>query len=93
MSRGDVAAPPALVHVRLFAAYRDAAGRSELMRSIAGPDGTPVTVGDLWAALVADHPALSKMPPAAAVNAVLARFEHVLAPGDEVAFLPPVSGG
>jgi sulfur-carrier protein len=28
-----------------------------------------------------------------AVNGAFARWEHVLADGDEVAFLPPVSGG
>lgn len=93
MRRAEAGVPPAPLNVRLFAAYRDAAGRAELTRSHLGPDGRPLTVGALWAALVTDHPALAKLPPAAAVNAVLARFERVLAPGDDVAFLPPVSGG
>ncbi|MFN8424194.1 MAG: MoaD/ThiS family protein [Anaerolineae bacterium] len=83
----------ATVRVLLFAAYRDAAGAAELTRALAGPDGAPSTVGALWADLVRDHPALAAVPPAAAVNAALTRFEHVLAAGDEVAFLPPVSGG
>jgi len=93
MPPGEGTRRPPMVSVRLFAAYRDAAGRAELARSAVGPDGRPLTVGALWAELVGEHPALSKLPPAAAVNAVLARFEHVLAPGDEVAYLPPVSGG
>lgn len=86
------AAAAAHVRIRLFAAYRDAAGRAELSLPVGGADGA-TTVGDIWRRLVADHPALAALPPAAAVNAVLARFDAPVAAGDEVAFLPPVSGG
>lgn len=90
----DEAAPPReVVRVRLFAAYRDAAGTSEITRALTDRTDAPLTVGALWAGLIADHPGLAAVPPAAAVNAVLARFDHVLSAGDEVAFLPPVSGG
>lgn len=94
---GDVTAPASAaaehIRVRLFAAYRDAAGRAELALPVGGAGGAVTTVGDIWRRLVADHPALAALPPAAAVNAVLARFDAPVAAGDEVAFLPPVSGG
>lgn len=83
----------ATVGVRLFAGYRDAVGTAEFTRPLAGPDGRPRTIGGLWASLVAEYPALAALPPAVAVNAVLTRPDHVLSAGDEVAFLPPVSGG
>jgi len=90
----DVTAPASAaaehIRVRLFAAYRDAAGRAELALPL-GAAGA--TVGDVWRRLVADHPALAALPPAAAVNAVLVRFDAPVVAGDEVAFLPPVSGG
>lgn len=86
---GDAAA----VRVRLFAAYRDAAGSAELELPLGAVGAGGATVGDVWRRLVADHPALAALPPAAAVNAVLARFDAPVAAGDEVAFLPPVSGG
>jgi molybdopterin converting factor subunit 1 len=79
------------VSVRLFARLRDLAGASELEREI--PEGA--TVRAVWTALVGDFPALA--PYAAsmscAVNADYARMDAPLHDGDEVAFLPPVSGG
>jgi molybdopterin converting factor small subunit len=52
-------------------------------------------VGELWASLVADYPALSpyERSISCAVNADYSRFAAPVAEGDEVAFLPPVSGG
>ena len=92
MSRARRPDAPPSVTVLLFAAFRDAVGRSEVTMALVPEDG-PTSVGDLWRALVVAHPGLAKLPPAAAVNARLVRFDDVLAPGDEVAFLPPVSGG
>lgn len=77
------------VEVQLFAVFREivGAGRVEL------PVRTGDRVSDLWRSLAAAHPRLAAMQPSAAVNAEFTSREHPLAPGDQVAFLPPVSGG
>jgi molybdopterin converting factor subunit 1 len=79
------------VTVLLFAGLRDVAGVAELSETL--PDG--VTLRDAWQALVGRHPALE--PYGAVVscarNAEYARMDEPLADGDEIAFLPPVSGG
>lgn len=79
------------VTVRLFARLRDLAGAGELTRDL--PDHA--TVATLWQALVAEHPGLGAYESSlsCAVNAEYAKFRTALAEGDEVAFLPPVSGG
>ena len=76
---------------RLFARLRDIAGTGELERD--APDGA--TVGAVWASLVAEYPALSPYEKSisCAVNADYSRFTSAVADGDEIAFLPPVSGG
>ena len=79
------------VTVRLFARLRDLAGSGELTREVpAGAD-----VGAVWSSLVADFPELSayERSISCAVNADYSRFTATVAEGDEVAFLPPVSGG
>jgi molybdopterin converting factor subunit 1 len=79
------------VNVRLFARLRDLAGAGELEREM--PEGA--TVRTVWTALVGDFPTLA--PYAAsmscAVNADYARMDAPVHDGDEIAFLPPVSGG
>ena len=79
------------VTVRLFARLRDLAGTGELVRDV--PSGA--TVGSVWAALVADWPDLEPYARSmtCAVNADYSRPSAAVAEGDEVAFLPPVSGG
>lgn len=79
------------VTVRLFARLRDITGSGELTRE--APAGA--NVGTLWAALVADYPELSayERSISCAVNADYSRFTASVSDGDEVAFLPPVSGG
>ena len=79
------------VRVRLFAAAREAAGRAEL-------PADPQPLGDLLAALRRDHgPEFSSVLDTARVWVNGDDPRHgdatVLAPGDEVAVLPPVSGG
>jgi molybdopterin converting factor subunit 1 len=79
------------VTVRLFARLRDIAGASELTReAVAG-----ATIGDVWRQLATDFPELARYERSisSAVNADYARMDHLIADGDEVAFLPPVSGG
>ena len=79
------------VQVRLFAVLRDSLGRSELEMEL--PEGA--TLEDVWRHLVKEHPALAprRRSLAAAVNRRYAAFDASLAAGDEVAFIPPVSGG
>ena len=79
------------VTVRLFARLRDIAGAGDLSRD--APAGA--TVGDVWRGLVADFPEMSRYESSmsSAVNAEYARMGTMVADGDEIAFLPPVSGG
>lgn len=79
------------VTVRLFARLRDLAGSGELTREV--PAGA--TVGAIWAGLVSDCPELApyERSISCAVNADYSRFTAAVSEGDEVAFLPPVSGG
>jgi molybdopterin converting factor subunit 1 len=79
------------VTVRLFARLRDIAGTGELERECAAP----ATAQSVWNGLVAERPSLAEYERAisVAVNTEYARMSAVLADGDEVAFLPPVSGG
>ena len=79
------------VTVRLFARLRDIAGTSELSRDLA----PGATIGDVWRQLAREFPELAKYERSisTAINADYARMTHVVDEGDEVAFLPPVSGG
>jgi sulfur-carrier protein len=79
------------VNVRLFARLRDIVGSSEIPF-----ETTPgATLADVWQGLVRTYPALAPYTPAisAARNADYAPMTTALFDGDEVAFLPPVSGG
>jgi molybdopterin converting factor subunit 1 len=79
------------VNVKLFARLRDIAGTSDLARDVA----PGATIGTVWRQLAGEYPALTdyERSISCAVNADYARMDHVLSDGDEVAFLPPVSGG
>lgn len=79
------------VVVKLFGAIREAAGEKEL--SVSLPEGS--SVADLRAVLAGDTPAFDLFGErlAVSVNYEMAEFETRLGDGDEVAFLPPVSGG
>lgn len=79
------------VTVRLFARLRDITGASELARDVA-PDST---IASVWRQLVGDFPELAgyERSISSAVNADYARMDQTLHEGDEIAFLPPVSGG
>ena len=79
------------VTVRLFARLRELLGAGEIQRHV--PSGS--TVATVWQSLVDDYPALAPYAQSlsCAVNAEYARMATPVSDGDEVAFLPPVSGG
>jgi len=79
------------VTIRLFARLRDLAGAGTLSRDV--PAGA--TVDAVWQGLAREFPAMatSRASLAAAVNAEFATFATPVTDGDEIAFLPPVSGG
>jgi len=79
------------VRLRLFASLREAVGRAEVELDL--PSGA--TAEAAWEALARDHPALAGRRPrlTAAVNRRYAPFDTALGEGDEVVFVPPVSGG
>ena len=79
------------VTVRYFASLVDTVGAaSETVEVDATGD-----VSDLWRLLVERHPALDTLAfrPLVAFDMNYATWEQKLAGVDEVAFLPPVSGG
>ncbi len=81
------------IHVRLFAAIREVLGRESVELTLA--DGA--TAEDVWRELMRlDAKATlgaRRTNLAAAVNRKYARFDAPLSDGDEVVFIPPVSGG
>lgn len=82
---------PSNVGVKLFASLREAVGAKEVTVSL--PAGS--TVAQLLEALAAAHPAVARQRDALslAVDHVIRGPEFVIAPGSEVALLPPVGGG
>ncbi len=79
------------VTVRLFARLRDLAGSGEMVLEVEDP----ATVHTIWKSLVAEFPAIAEYEQSmsVAVNADYSRLSARVNEGDEVAFLPPVSGG
>lgn len=75
-----------LVHVRLFAILRERAGRDVLELDL--PDGARVAD-----ALEAVRDLAGGLSLVMAVNREYADADHPLAAGDELALIPPVSGG
>jgi len=80
-----------VVRVRFFASLRERLRRGEAEYTLA--DGA--TVADLWAAVCAEHPSLAELGRSIsfAVNREYVEREHRLSSNDEVALIPPVSGG
>ncbi|MEO8361917.1 MAG: MoaD/ThiS family protein [Vicinamibacteria bacterium] len=81
------------IHVRLFAAIREVLGRESLDLTLV--DGA--TPEDVWKALL-QHDRSGALVArrtnlAAAINRKYSRFDAPLADGDELVFIPPVSGG
>ena len=79
------------VTIKLFARLRDLAGTGELVRDVPAP----ATVRSVWKQLITEMPSLVEYEStmSVAVNAEYARMAAAVHDGDEVAFLPPESGG
>jgi molybdopterin converting factor subunit 1 len=79
------------VTVRLFALARQRVGRPQVVLDL--PE--PATVGDLKRVLAAEHPELAPLVPnlLIAVGAEYAPDDRPVSAGDDVAVIPPVSGG
>jgi molybdopterin converting factor subunit 1 len=80
-----------MIKVLLFGAAAERAG----IRETELPVDEGVTLAEIWPLLAGRHPDLAPMRDtlAFAVNGEYARGDAGISPGDEVAVLPPVSGG
>ncbi len=79
----------AKVTVRLFARLAEIAGT----RVVEVELGEGLTVSDVFAVVAREHPGMAEMRVAFAVNREYAEAGQALREGDEVALIPPVSGG
>ncbi len=79
------------LRVRLFARYAELLGGAEFDVRVR----PPATVADVLTALREAHPAARELParPLAAVNLRQVALDAPVGPGDEIALLPPLSGG
>ena len=79
------------VRVLCFARLREMVGRSEFTCDVP----SAATAADVWQALVTACPEAAAMTTSVscAINAEFAPLSARVDEGDEVAFLPPVSGG
>jgi len=79
------------IKVKLFAILRERAGAAEISQQIA--EGS--TVAQVWQTLQNDYPKLAgpTFRLLYAVNQNYVSPDHVLRDGDELAIIPPVSGG
>ncbi len=80
-----------IVRVKLFASYKEKAGMSDLEISLTDD----ATVSDAARELLRLHPAISgdSSRLMIAVNEEYQEHDYPLSENDEVAFIPPVSGG
>jgi molybdopterin converting factor subunit 1 len=79
------------VTIRLFAIYRERLGTKQVVISMP----SPATVTNSLTELTRLHPKLAPLvePTMVAVNQEYASGEYELQDGDEMALIPPVSGG
>lgn len=79
------------IRLRYFASLRERLGRSEEIREV--PTGA--TVGTMWEMLKREHPDLVVVERslAFAIAQEYVDKTHPLQDNDELAFIPPVSGG
>ena len=79
------------VNIRLFAALREVLGRGEVTLNVS--EGA--TVGELQGQLMREYPAVEAFLATLvwAVNEDYVSAEHRVREGDEIALIPPISGG
>ncbi|MHA2136189.1 MAG: molybdopterin converting factor subunit 1 [Candidatus Thorarchaeota archaeon] len=79
------------IKVKFFASYKEAVGRDEMDLEMKDESN----VSQLLEAVKELHPTIGELiePLIVSVNKEYAEFDKVLKDGDEVALLPPVSGG
>lgn len=79
------------VTIKLFAAYQEAYGMSELIRNF--PAQTPIS--QVLECLILEHPELEKWRSLTrfGINFQFVDEDTLLQDGDEVVLIPPVSGG
>lgn len=77
------------VTVLLFAALREALGQSRLDVELGGK----ATIHELLETLRTEHPGLRAARFTVALNRTYCDERHPLVDGDQVALIPPVSGG
>jgi molybdopterin converting factor subunit 1 len=79
------------LNVQLFATLANKMGQSKV--DIELDDGT--TVGDMLKIIAAQYPAIAPLleRSAVAVNLTYVKADHTLCQDDEIALIPPVSGG
>lgn len=79
------------MEILLFAQAKDIAGCDRVRLDI----GEPISIDQLWDALIESFPGLAPLRRAARIarNGQYATSTARLEPGDEVAIIPPVSGG
>lgn len=78
-----------IINIRLFAGLREALNQSSLSLDVA----EAATVGTALAQLAEQHPKLPLTGLAYAINRQYVTLETTLQPNDELALIPPVSGG
>lgn len=84
--------PPMLLNVRLFAGLREAAGADSIQVEV----GDRPTAGGLLEVMRDGSDLgelLGRMPVRVAVNSAYVAGDTRLSPGDEIALVPPISGG
>lgn len=83
---------PVTVNVKLFAMVREIVGQEEILLTVSG---NPPTVQLVREHLLSEYPALLPLLPFSqiSVNEEIQPDDAILSQGDEVAVLPPVSGG
>lgn len=79
------------IEVKLFGPVRDVVGTDSIELEVQAP----YAGNDAFEALVSRYPGLRPWRSSVrlAVNLEYVPFSHVLRSGDEVSFIPPVSGG